>query len=197
MSQSPATEQMNKRIVILASGTGSLAARVMQAVAANELALTIVGVISDKPSKVLEVAESFELPTHYLPVGSDRAAWNLELLELTRSLQPDLVVSLGFMRILAPDYVTEFEVINTHPSLLPLFPGAHAVRDALAAGASVTGSTVHRVDAGMDTGPIIAQRVVAIEPGDTEESLHERIKIAERNLIVETLTHWIDGALTQ
>jgi phosphoribosylglycinamide formyltransferase-1 len=196
MSQSPATEQMNKRIVILASGTGSLAARVMQAVAANELALTIVGVISDKPSKVLEVAQSFELSTHYLPVGSDRAAWNLELLELTRSLQPDLVVSLGFMRILAPDYVAEFEVINTHPSLLPLFPGAHAVRDALAAGASVTGSTVHRVDAGMDTGPIIAQVEVPVRAGVSESELHEEIKIVERALIVEVLkTYAAEGAL--
>ena len=128
---------------------------------------------------------------------ADRAEWNREIFDLTESLQPDLVVSVGFMRVLAPDYVAHFQVMNTHPALLPHFPGAHAVRDALAAGAVETGTTVHWVDAGVDTGPIIAQRVVAIEPGDTEESLHERIKIAERNLIVETLTHWIDGALTQ
>jgi phosphoribosylglycinamide formyltransferase-1 len=91
------------------------------------------------------------------------------------------------MRILAPEFVDRFIVINTHPSLLPLFPGAHAVRDALAAGATVTGSTVHRVDAGVDTGPIIAQRQITIRPGANEEDLHEEIKIVERALIVEVL----------
>jgi len=94
------------------------------------------------------------------------------------------------MRILAPDFVTHFKVINTHPSLLPLFPGAHAVRDALAAGAEVTGTTVHWVDSGLDTGPVISQRSVSVEPGDDESTLHERIKIAERALIVETLAEY-------
>jgi phosphoribosylglycinamide formyltransferase-1 len=99
------------------------------------------------------------------------------------------------MRILSPDFVNRFKVMNTHPALLPAFPGAHAVRDALTAGVTQTGTTVHWVDEGVDTGPIISQRIVPIEPSDTEESLHERIKIAERNLIVETLLTWIDGAL--
>jgi len=94
------------------------------------------------------------------------------------------------MRILAPDFVQEFRVINTHPALLPLFPGAHAVRDALSAGATVTGTTVHWVDEGMDTGPVITQRQVTVESDDTEESLHERIKIAERALITETLSEF-------
>ena len=96
------------------------------------------------------------------------------------------------MRILAPDYVNRFKVMNTHPALLPAFPGAHAVRDALAAGVAETGTSVHWVDAGVDTGPVITQRVVAIEPGDSEDSLHERIKIVERDLIVEALTAWLD-----
>jgi phosphoribosylglycinamide formyltransferase-1 len=91
------------------------------------------------------------------------------------------------MRILSAEFVERFKVINTHPALLPNFPGAHAVRDALAAGASKTGTTVHWVDAGVDTGEIIAQQVVEIAAGDTEASLHERIKIAERGLIVEVL----------
>jgi phosphoribosylglycinamide formyltransferase-1 len=91
------------------------------------------------------------------------------------------------MRILAPEFVNEFKVINTHPALLPLFPGAHAVRDALAAGATQTGSTVHWVDAGVDTGSVIAQKAISIEPGESEEHLHERIKIVERSLIVEVL----------
>ena len=91
------------------------------------------------------------------------------------------------MRILSAEFVNRFKVINSHPALLPKFPGAHAVRDALAAGAKETGCTVHWVDAGVDTGPVIAQVSVAIEPNDDEASLHERIKIAERKLIVETI----------
>lgn len=94
------------------------------------------------------------------------------------------------MRILATRFVTTFKVINTHPSLLPLYPGAHAVRDALIDGATVTGTTVHWVDAGLDTGPVITQHRVEINEGDDESSLHERIKIAERALIVETLVHY-------
>jgi len=178
---------MNKRILILASGTGSLAQRVMQAVSDGALDLEIVAVLSDKQAPVLEIAQTFGIPTIYLPVGSDRSEWNKALLETTRKLNPDLVVSLGFMRILSAEFVKEFSVINTHPSLLPLYPGAHAVRDALAAGATKTGSTVHWVDAGVDTGPIIAQLEVPIRPGVSESELHEEIKIVERALIVEVL----------
>jgi phosphoribosylglycinamide formyltransferase-1 len=184
-----------KKILLLASGSGSLAQAIFDAGLSGRA--EFVGLISDKDSLALERARNFGVKDLYLPMKADRAEWNSEIFKVTESLQPDLVVSVGFMRVLAPDYVAHFQVMNTHPALLPLFPGAHAVRDALAAGAVETGTTVHWVDAGVDTGPIIAQRVVAIEPGDTEESLHERIKIAERNLIVETLTHWIDGALTQ
>ena len=96
------------------------------------------------------------------------------------------------MRILSAEYVAGFKVMNTHPALLPAFPGAHAVRDALAAGVTQTGTSVHWVDAGVDTGPVIAQRAVEVKPGDSEESLHERIKIVERDLIVEALTAWLD-----
>jgi len=184
-----------KKILLLASGSGSLAQAIFDAGLAERA--EFVGLISDKDSLALERARNFGIRDFYLPMKADRTEWNREIFKVTESLQPDLVVSVGFMRVLAPDYVAHFHVMNTHPALLPLFPGAHAVRDALAAGAVETGTTVHWVDAGVDTGPIIAQRKVAIEPGDTEESLHERIKIAERNLIVETLTHWIDGALTQ
>ena len=186
---------MAKKILLLASGSGSLAQAIFDAGLSGRAAF--VGLISDKDSLALERARTFGVEDFYLPMKADRAEWNSEIFKVTESLQPDLVVSVGFMRVLAPDYVAHFQVMNTHPALLPLFPGAHAVRDALAAGAVETGTTVHWVDAGVDTGPIIAQRKVAIEPGDTEESLHERIKIAERNLIVETLTHWIDGAQTQ
>jgi phosphoribosylglycinamide formyltransferase-1 len=118
---------------------------------------------------------------------ADRALWNIELENLIAALRPDLVVSAGFMRILPAAITSRFKIINSHPALLPLFPGAHAVRDALAAGASETGTTIHWVDAGVDTGEIIAQEKVEILPSDTEESLHERIKIVERGLIVATI----------
>jgi phosphoribosylglycinamide formyltransferase-1 len=117
----------------------------------------------------------------------DRLQWDAQLIEHMDALQPDLVVSAGFMRILSPYFVSRFKMINTHPALLPAFPGAHAVRDAIAAGVSVTGATVHWVDAGVDTGEIIAQVPVPVLPSDDESTLHERIKIAERGLIVATL----------
>ena len=121
-------------------------------------------------------------------MNSDRKSWDEELFLITQSLNPALVVSAGFMRILAPEFVSTFKVINSHPALLPNFPGAHAVRDALAAKAAVTGATIHWVDAGMDTGKVIAQREVPVLEGDTEALLHERIKIVERGLIVATIS---------
>jgi phosphoribosylglycinamide formyltransferase-1 len=100
------------------------------------------------------------------------------------------------MRILGPDFVAAFpaRIINTHPALLPAFPGAHGVRDALSYGVKVTGCTVHVVDEGVDTGPIIAQRAIEVLPDDTEESLHERIKAVERDLLVQTLTQLIGAS---
>jgi phosphoribosylglycinamide formyltransferase-1 len=118
---------------------------------------------------------------------TDRSIWDSELESLIAALRPDLVVSAGFMRILPEAITTRFKIINSHPALLPLFPGAHAVRDALAAGVSETGTSIHWVDAGVDTGEVIAQERVEILKGDTEESLHERIKIIERGLIVATI----------
>ena len=106
-----------------------------------------------------------------------------------------MIVSVGFMRILPASFVEKYLIINTHPALLPHFPGAHAVRDALAAGVGETGATVHWVDAGVDTGEVIAQTPVSVEAGDTVESLHERIKIVERKLIVETLKKFTSEGL--
>ena len=119
----------------------------------------------------------------------DRAAWDLALTEAVAAHTPDLVVSAGFMRLLGPRFLARFDgrIINTHPALLPSFPGAHGVRDALAYGVRVTGSTVHLVDAGVDTGPILAQEPVAVRPGDDEATLHERIKVVERRLLVDTV----------
>ena len=184
---------MAKRILLLASGPGSLAQAIFDAGIGDRA--EIVGLISDRDSLALSRARSAGVRDIYLPISADRSEWNEALLTLTTELNPDLVVSVGFMRILSPEYVEKFSVINTHPALLPAFPGAHAVRDALAAGVTESGATVHWVDAGVDTGAVIAQRAVAIVAGDSEESLHERIKIVERTLIVETLNHWINGEL--
>ena len=173
-----------KRIVILASGSGTLA----QAIFDAQLPADIVAVISDKKdAAVLDRAQKSHIETFTIPMLPDRAEWDRELETLIAALKPDLVVSAGFMRILSERITNRFKIINSHPALLPLFPGAHAVRDALAAGAIETGTTIHWVDAGVDTGQVIAQERVAIHPGDTEESLHERIKIVERGLIVATI----------
>jgi phosphoribosylglycinamide formyltransferase 1 len=173
-----------KRIVILASGSGTLA----QAIFDAELDANIVAVISDqKNAAVLDRAQKVRVETFTIPMMPDRAEWDRELETLIAALKPDLVISAGFMRVLSERITSRFKIINSHPALLPLFPGAHAVRDALAAGATETGTTIHWVDAGIDTGEVIAQERVEILPGDTEESLHERIKIVERGLIVATI----------
>ena len=173
-----------KRIVILASGSGTLA----QAIFDAQLPADIVAVISDKKdAAVLDRAQKAHIETFTIPMLPDRAEWDRELETLIAALKPDLVVSAGFMRILSERITSRFKIINSHPALLPLFPGAHAVRDALAAGVTETGTTIHWVDAGVDTGQVIAQERVEIHPGDTEESLHERIKIVERGLIVATI----------
>ena len=179
---------MSAKIVVLASGQGSLAQAIFDAVKEGELDAQILEVISDRPSaQVLQRAKDFGLPSFVHPMQKDRLQWDAQLIEHVDSLQPDLVVSAGFTRILSPYFVSRFKIINTHPALLPAFPGAHAVRDAIAAGVSVTGATVHWVDAGVDTGEVIAQVPVGVLPSDDESTLHERIKIAERGLIVATL----------
>ncbi len=184
---------MSKRIVLLASGSGSLASAIFQRVPLSN----IVGVISDKDAPVLERAREVGVTDHFLPLDGDRNRWNEELFALVESLAPDLVVSVGFMRILEERFVTHFKVINTHPALLPAFPGAHAVRDALAAGVSETGTTVHWVDKGVDTGPVIKQVAIPVLPGDTEDSLHERIKVVERELIVETIYDFLESKVEE
>lgn len=176
------------RIVIMASGSGSIAQAIIDAVGSQELKAEIVGVISDQPeAKVLERATNAGINTLVIPISTNRSDWDKEIISGLDNLRPDLVVSAGFMRILSAECVSKFKIVNSHPALLPLFPGAHAVRDALAAGATKTGATIHWVDSGVDTGQIIAQEEVEITAGDTEESLHERIKIVERRLYVATL----------
>lgn len=176
---------MTYRLVILASGTGSIAQAILDA---NDLDIEVVSILSDQnASQVLERAKNAGIPNECIPIGNSRGLWNREMIEKTAVLNPDLVVSAGFMRILPPDFVNRFPTINIHPSLLPDFPGAHAVRDALAAGVTMTGSTVHWVDAGVDTGPIISQMQVPVLLNDDEATLHERIKKVERGLMVATI----------
>lgn len=172
------------RLLLLASGTGSLAQAVIDA------GFNIAALASDLPdARVIQRAVEAGIPTKVIPYRTPRNQWDQELYDYVQSVNPDLVVSVGFMRILSANFVNTFKTINSHPALLPNFPGAYAVRDALTAGVKETGCTTHWVDAGIDTGKIILQSKVAIEPKDDEAVLHERIKIAERKLIVDTLIH--------
>ena len=174
-----------KRILVLASGSGTLAQAIFDA---HFDGAEVIGLICDRAgAEVISRAEKKRIESYCIPMVADRNLWNSELETLMAALRPDLVVSAGFMRILPESITSRFKIINSHPALLPSFPGAHAVRDALAAGVSETGTTIHWVDAGVDTGEIIAQERVAVEDGDTQESLHERIKIVERGLIVATI----------
>ena len=186
----------NPRIVILASGSGSIAQAIIDAQHSGELKAEITCVISDQSDvRVLERAEAAGITTKIIAMAENRSDWDKEIISALTDLKPDLVVSAGFMRVLSAECVSKFKIVNSHPALLPLFPGAHAVRDALAAGARKTGTTIHWVDAGVDTGAIIAQEEVEITPSDTEESLHERIKIVERRLYVATLQKLLTDVL--
>lgn len=173
-------------IVVLVSGTGSLLQAIIDAQDEN---YRVVKVVADVLCQGIERAQAAGIAAEVVGMGQDRAEWNKRLVAAVDAAQPDIVVSAGFMKILGADFLSRFEgrTINTHPALLPSFKGAHGVRDALAYGVKVTGSTVHFVDAGVDTGRIIAQEPVAVRADDDEASLHERIKVVERQLIVKVL----------
>lgn len=178
------------RLVVLASGTGSLLQSVLNA-AVEDYPARVVAVGVDRDCRAAEIAADAGIPAFTVRLGDhpDRSAWDVAIADATARHDPDLIVSAGFMKILGPAFLARFEgrVVNTHPALLPSFPGAHAVPDALDYGVKVTGCTVHLVDAGMDTGPILAQEAVEVRDGDTEETLHERIKVVERRLLVDVL----------
>ncbi len=181
-----------KRDVILLSGVGSIAAAVLAAQRDPGYGVRVVAVGSDNPDAPgLARAREAGVATFAVAPGDfpDRGAWDGALTAAVGAFAPDLVLCAGFMRILGGQFLGAYEgrTINTHPSLLPAFPGAHAVRDALRYGVRVTGCTVHLVDAGVDTGPVLAQAAVPVEPADDEESLHERIKEVERDLFVGTV----------
>ncbi len=165
---------------------------VLKAASDEAYGAEVVGVITDKPGVgALEIAADAGVASVVVSPKdfADRAAWDEGLADAVAGFSPDLVLCLGFMRIIGAPTLERFEgrIVNTHPALLPSFPGAHGVRDALAHGVKVTGCTVMLVDAGVDTGPILAQHTVEVWDDDTEETLHERIKIAERALVAETV----------
>ncbi len=177
-------------VVVLVSGTGSNLQALLDATAAPDAGFRVLAVGADRDGTGgAERARAHGIPTFVarVPDYVTRADWDLDLARLIGEHDPDLVVSAGFMKVLGPVVLGAHRVVNTHPALLPSFPGAHGVRDAMAHGVKVTGCTCHWVDAGVDTGPIIAQRAVPVGDDDTVDSLHERIKVVERELLVDVV----------
>ena len=178
-------------VLVLISGSGSNLLALLKAAEHPLFPAKILAVGSDKPASGLAHADLYGVPTFVVEPAkfSDTQSWAKKLEENISHYNPDLIVLAGFMKILPSSFVHTFapRIINIHPSLLPSFPGAHAVRDALASGAKETGTTIHIVDEGVDTGPILGQRSLPVLPPDDEASLHERIKVLERKLLVETI----------
>ncbi|MDI3314919.1 MAG: phosphoribosylglycinamide formyltransferase [Mycobacterium sp.] len=187
------------RVVVLASGTGSLLRFLIDA-AVGDYPARVVAVGTDRDCGAVAIAQAESLPAYTVRLADypSRDAWDGALTDATAAHSPDLIVSAGFMRILGPQFLSRYlgRVINTHPALLPSFPGTHAVADALAYGVKVTGCTVHLVDAGMDTGPVLAQRPVPVFDDDDEQTLHERIKVVERRLLTDVVAAVATGGVT-
>jgi phosphoribosylglycinamide formyltransferase-1 len=187
------TRDRPARLAVLISGTGTLLQALIDATADPAFGAVVVAVGSDRPGVAgLERAERAGIPTfvHPLAKGADRAAWDRELAAAVGAYEPDLVVSAGFLKLVGADFLAAFggRMINTHPALLPSFPGIHGPRDALAYGVKVSGATVFLVDEGVDTGVILAQEPVRVTDDDTVESLHEKIKVVERAMLLD-VTH--------
>lgn len=180
-----------QRLAILISGVGSTMNAVLAATRAPGFGVEVVVVIADRDAAGLETASQAGIATQVIRPADfpDRAEWDIALADAVAAAEPDLVLLAGFMRIVGRDMLERFggRILNTHPSLLPSFPGAHGVRDALAAGVKITGCTVMVVDAGVDTGPIVAQAAVEVWEDDSETSLQARIKAVERDLVVTTV----------
>lgn len=187
-------------VVVLISGTGSNLRALLEAASDAEYPARIVAVGTDRPdADGLQHAEDFGIPSFAVPLTSfgSREEWGAELLAQIRQWSPDLVVLSGFMRLLPAVVVDALSpmLINTHPAYLPEFPGAHGVRDALAAGVSQSGASLIVVDSGVDSGPIIAQERVPVSPDDTEATLHERIKPVERRLLIQAVLDIANGTV--
>ena len=181
-----------KKLAIFASGSGSNFEAIVKAVQRGEISAEIVLLVCDQPDAyVLERAKNFGIPTLVLSPKDDptKAAYEAKILEKLQALEVDLIVLAGYMRLVGETLLSAYpdKMVNIHPSKLPDFPGKDAISRAYESGARESGVTVHYVDAGMDTGPIIAQEVVAIDEGDTVESLEEKIHKIEHALYVRTL----------
>ena len=180
------------RVVVLASGAGSLLAALIERSRRPGSVFEVVAVGVDRDCAAVEIAREAGIASFTCRVTDhpDRGVWDDALRDQTEQAEPDWVVTAGFMKILGPQFLARFggHIVNSHPALLPSFPGAHGVADALAHGVKVTGTTVHLVDDGVDTGPILAQRAVQIADDDTADTLHERIKIIERELLADMVT---------
>ncbi len=186
-------------MVVLISGGGSNLRALLEASEDAEFPARVVAVGADRDADGLAHAEEYGIPSFVVPFGAypDRDEWGDALLAQLRQWDAELVVLSGFMRLVPPRVVAALSpyLLNTHPAFLPEFPGAHAVRDAIAAGVSETGASVIIVDDGVDSGPIVAQRRIPVLPDDTEAHLHERIKVVERELLVQAVLDVANGAL--
>ena len=182
---------MRQRLVVLISGSGTNLQSLLESLPNTEIPADVVAVGSDTMAPGLQHATDRSIPTFVVSLGDfpSREEWGVALGDALDSYQPDLIVLSGFMKLLPPSFVSRFapRIINTHPAFLPEFPGAHAVRDAMEARVSHSGASVIIVDDGVDTGEILAQRRVSVEADDDEASLHERIKVVERELLLEVL----------
>jgi phosphoribosylglycinamide formyltransferase 1 len=183
---------MNARLVVLVSGAGTNLQALLDACGGPGYGATVVAVGADRDSiAALDRAEKADIPTFVLKVRdfATRADWDQALAAACAEHRPDLIVCAGFMKLVGQAFLARFDgrCLNTHPALLPSFPGMHGVRDALAYGVKVTGCTVFLVDEGVDAGPVLAQAAVPVLDDDDEPSLHERIKVAERALLVDTV----------
>ena len=186
-------------VAVLISGTGSNLRALLDAATDPAYPARVIVVGADREADGLAHAEAFGIPSFVVPWrGKDeRAAWGEELAHQLDVWNPDLIVLSGLMKLLPEAVVQRYapRIINTHPAYLPEFPGAHGVRDALAAGADRTGASVIVVDEGVDDGPIVAQERVAVLPGDDEHALHERIKPVERRLLIDVVRRIATGEL--
>jgi phosphoribosylglycinamide formyltransferase-1 len=186
-------------LVVLISGGGSNLRALLEASEDAEFPARVVAVGADRDADGFAHAEEYGIPTFSAALSNfpDRESWGDALLEQIRVWEPDLVLLSGFMKLLPPRVIAALSprLINTHPAYLPEFPGAHGVRDAIAAGVTESGASVIVVDNGVDSGPIISQQRVAVLPGDTESTLHDRIKVVERELLLQAVLDIANGVV--
>src|SRR5579872_970456 len=183
---------MGARLVVLVSGEGTNLQALIDACQDPEYGAAVVAVGADRSAcKGLDRAQAHGIPTFVRRLGDfgDRVAWDRSLADTCLQYEPDLVVLAGFMKLVGEDFLSAFpgRCVNTHPALLPSFPGMHGARDAVEYGVKVSGCTVFVVDGGVDAGPVVAQACVPVDDEDDEHSLHERIKVSERVLLAETV----------